>query len=177
MSSFDPRTGSIVLTDDDARKYIPANFSSQIPIITAEQAGYPARKLREGDWNNFASRLLFAFRPFGGTHTVIRGGYGVFFDNQSVGASENLLLNGPFTLREDFRNQITAGKPRLTLTNPFLASGTVASTNISFDTPSLDQPYSQQWNLTFEQNLGFDRQRLPALARETAGPVSLGIGA
>ena len=31
------------------------------------------------DWNNFAPRISYAFRPFRNERTVIRGGYGVSY--------------------------------------------------------------------------------------------------
>ena len=59
FSSFDPVTGQ---------------------VIVAGQGG-EGRSLVNGDHNNFAPRLGFAYRPFGGSDTVIKGGTGVFYDN------------------------------------------------------------------------------------------------
>jgi hypothetical protein len=155
FSSFDPQTASIVVADQGALEYVPENFPAQIPIVTAQEAGFPYPKLRNGDWNNFAPRLGFAFRPFGDADTVIRGGYGVFFDNLSANIIGN-MTDGPFVLQESFRNTISGDAAKITLKNPFLQAGTLGSLNLSFNSPDLISPYSQQWNLTLEKNLGFE---------------------
>ena len=49
-------------------------------VIIAGQGG-EGHSLVKGDHNNFAPRLGFAYRPFGGSETVIKGASGIFYDN------------------------------------------------------------------------------------------------
>jgi hypothetical protein len=53
---------------DPTGRFLPVGTSG-VP-----RAGYNA------DTNNFAPRAGFAWRPYGATRTVIRGGYGIFYD-------------------------------------------------------------------------------------------------
>lgn len=59
MSSWDPKTNKVIIAGQDGE----------------------GSSLVSGDHNNFAPRVGFAYRPFGGSSTVIKGGAGLFYDN------------------------------------------------------------------------------------------------
>ena len=54
-----------------------------IPAAGLVQVGQGLDTLYERDWNNFAPRFGFAFDPRGTGKTVLRGGYGFYYDAPS----------------------------------------------------------------------------------------------
>ena len=133
-------------------RYVNPLFPASIPIVTAAAAGFPERSLRSSDTNNFQPRIGFAWRPFGGTTTVLRGGYGVFNDDFTADIFSP-LYGGPFSLTESFVNTLAAGVPALTLQRPFLERGTTGNVDVTGLSPDLHNAYAQQWNLTIERQL------------------------
>ena len=156
--NFDPATGSLVVPNQEALGKANPLFPAQIPVIVASQAGLPERSLRQADKSNFLPRFGFAYRPFGGTRTVIRGGYGVY-NNALTAQLFQRYYGGPFSGSESYTNVITKGVPLLTLQLPFTAQGTpslkVGSVAVNATARRLINPYAQQWNFTIERELGF----------------------
>jgi hypothetical protein len=156
ISNFDPKTGSIVVPNETVRKNnVNPLFPASIPIITAAQAGFPERSLREGDRNNFQPRFGFAYRPFGGNSTVVRGGYGIFNDDLTADLFGQ-FYGGPFRVTESFTNSFTAGVPLLTFRRPFLGVGSTGAVTMTGIVPDLHNPFIEQWNLTVERELTGD---------------------
>ncbi len=157
FSNFDPETGSLVVPTETALRKVPANFPKAVPILTAAQAGFPARTLRQDDPNNFAPRFGFAYRPFANTGTVVRGSYGIYYDDLTADFAGAFFVSaGPFDFQESFVNQITGGTPRLTLQRPFLEVGTLGALSVQGATIDIRNPHTQQWSLTVERDIGFD---------------------
>jgi hypothetical protein len=110
-------------------------------------------------YDNFAPRLGAAYRlrSSQGEDTVLRGGFGVFYDlgNQAAGraanvfnypyGADNFLIGVPLTFP---LTTAEATPPPITLTPPL---GITA-----FD-PHLKLPYTLQWNVAVEQSLGIDQ--------------------
>lgn len=109
----------------------------------------------EPDRNNWAPRVGIAWSPGAGRKTVIRAGYGIYFDQTSLATGEGLFFNPPFF---DFRLFFTSQQFPLTLSNPFPA-GLPSALGPSATTyqRNLRTPYVQQWSLSVQQQLGATR--------------------
>jgi hypothetical protein len=127
---YDPKTGNLV-----------AVGTSGIP-----RSGY------ESDPNNFAPRVGFALTIGKSEKTVLRGGYGIYYDQSPLAPGEALYFNKPYF---DFNLFFSLPGLPLTLDNPFpsffpfpLPDSALA---IQRD---LRTPYMQHWNANVQQQLG-----------------------
>src|SRR5260370_38886981 len=53
----------------------------------------------DGSKKPFAPRIGFAFRPFGGNQTVVRGGYGIYWDSSETRGIDDSGAVYPFLTR------------------------------------------------------------------------------
>ncbi len=101
------------------------------------------------DYKDFAPRVGFAWSPT--PHTVIRGGYGIYYDAGMVVVNSALYFNPPyFNIRVFFPSQ----SGLLTLANPFpLNQSFVPPPSLSTLSPNLTTANIQAWNYTVEREL------------------------
>ena len=168
--SFLPSAGALVIPDNGVSKLNPF-YPKNIPVITASQAGYPTGTLvdfHKTSLTNLQPRVGFAYKPFGGDHTVIRAGYGIYGDLVYSTLAAQGMLGGPFSGTVTYRNVINNGVPLFQFPSPFLASGTTATQNVSGVNPHIKTPYTQQWNLTVEHQLRSMGFRVSYLGSRTA---------
>lgn len=152
--NFDPAAGSLVIPTK-ALGSVSKLFPSNIPIQTAESAGYPSTNLVDKHFAEFYPRVGIAYRPFG-ENTVVRGGYSVY-GLTTYGSAAGFLSGGPFSGSESFTNKFVNGSPLFSFPHPFLNTGTVASQDVNGINPRLKIGYFQQWSFTVEQQVaGFD---------------------
>ncbi|HXG55647.1 MAG TPA: carboxypeptidase-like regulatory domain-containing protein [Vicinamibacterales bacterium] len=133
--------------------------------------GWPSAPYKT-DLNNFAPRFGFAWRPFGGTRTVIRGGGGIFYAHPfDHGAPSSASLG--------FERSATLATPDNGLTAPFFLKDGVPSLNAGtgvrdagFGAVALGRPTTTAVTF-FDRNrkTGYARQFNIGLQQELAGRV------
>lgn len=108
-----------------------------------------ARKVVEDDKNNFSPRIGFAWDPFSDGKTIVRAGYGLYYDQPLVGIFEqNSFVNPPFNSRSVFTGAA------VTLSNPGGgALGALPIRNLIANAPDFTTPEIQQWSLGVQREL------------------------
>ncbi len=106
----------------------------------------------EADKNNFAPRIGLAWALGKDSTTVVRTGYGVYYDQSPLAPGEGLYFNSPYY---DFRFYFQSQQAPLTLYNPFPFNtpGQSAPSAFAYDR-NLRTSYTQHWNLSVQQQLG-----------------------
>ena len=149
--SFNPATLSIVVPTNGLKLVSPL-FPTNVPIVTAPQAGYPDNTLMKYRKHNFYPRVGVAYQLTADGKTAIRAGYGMY---SSTVYPVVVQRGGPFAGSESFFNSITNGVPLLSFPNPFSTAGTVGSfQNVTAVNPNIRVPYTQQWNVSLERQFG-----------------------
>ena len=162
LTNFDRFTkgGRVVVQNEEGLRQVAPSFRTDIgntPIILATDAGLP-ETLRKTDKNDFNPRVGFAYRPFNDNKTVIRGGAGLY--TITVLGSVLYSLAGIATSNAPVfpNSQLSGNSFRLQLPNAFPAGATAGSGGIPdfrrANQTDLTDPYSIQWNLTIERELG-----------------------
>ncbi len=143
QSNFDTSTGKFVLASDSA-------------MINGQKVG---RELQHTPKLDFAPRFGFAYDLRGNGRTVLRGGYGMFYNNPLTGTSSSKVSNPPFLLAQAFTTtlvptlRLSAGLPPPPNVDPNRSPS--GSTRSIFDINFRDGR-AQQWNFNIQQQLGKD---------------------
>ncbi len=147
MSSFDPKTGRVPVADGRLLDVDTATGN----LITVGQSPL-GRRLWKLDKNNFAPRFGFAWRPFADNRTVVRGGYGIFYNHIVAGNGLSPMFRGiPFRFRQTFTNTTT--RVIATWENPFPSGVAVGGFTPEGINPDFPSAYIQQWSLGIQREL------------------------
>jgi hypothetical protein len=102
------------------------------------------------DKNNFSPRVGISWDPFRKGETVVRAGYGLYYDQPLVGIFEqNSFVNAPFN------NSASYTSAGITFSNPTGGAGLNALPNRALIATALDftTPIIQQWSLGVQHSL------------------------
>jgi len=134
QANFDPATGQLLIPG--------VNSDANAGVAT--------------DWSDIQPRFGFAWSPRSSVKTVIRGGYGIFYDVSGVGGVQGLYQNPPFAADLSYtaddiniQHTLATGFPVLT-TGPTLATYTG---NLVIQQRDFKQGRVMQWNLNIERQL------------------------
>lgn len=184
ISNFNRQNGDIIIPDHS----LPASpgflagandcpgTTPDLPcttILTASQAGLP-QGLVKTHYNNWAPRFGFAFRPFTGNRTVLRGGVGLYVVTLLGGAAYPLTGIHTSDVRQ-FDNYRGPGlPPEFELPQAYGGIFNLTSAGNSslccLVNPDLRNPRSLQWNFTIEQALPSNlSMRVSYVASQTSG--------
>jgi len=144
LSSFRPQNFTTFLDprDPNIQNDLPALQASG--VVTQHQVG----DIYDPDHNNFASRLGVAWDIFGNGKTVLRSGYGVFYETIIGNIPGNVMLNPPFL--PDFFNAFPGWPDNPANPDVFAPSGFPV---LTVTQQKLRTPYAQHYNLVLQQQL------------------------
>ena len=121
-------------------------------IVSSSKLGIP-ESLIYTNYTGVAPRVGFAWRMFGSSKTVIRGGYGIFFTGEQLNNIRNGLDNVfPAVIAPSF-SRVTSPVLGPTLESPWGGVGTLGATATSYPLHP-NNSYLQSYNLTLERELG-----------------------
>jgi Carboxypeptidase regulatory-like domain/TonB dependent receptor len=151
--------GAVVVPNQQALGYTSSAFAESIapsPVITASEAGIP-EALRYTYKNDWGPRVGFAWRPLGTDKMVVRGGWGRFIE-QPLGFSlvSGWAVSSSF-LNYSYQGVNPDGSPTISFPSPFSSTVVPGGASFQYAFPiHYKDPSVQQWNLTVEQDLGYD---------------------
>ena len=159
LSTFDPSIASLTAPPEGTLSgfVVPHNFPGTVPPGVIQTN-------RDGFWpNNYldlSPRFGFAIQLTDQPTTLLRGGYGIYFDRLSAGLVENLVNQSPFAQTQVLSNAQNGGSseeqpfiPTLPTNNsypmflPRVPGG--AQTLYAVD-PNVSDPYTQEYNLNVQ---------------------------
>jgi hypothetical protein len=157
-AQFLPAIGKVVVSGTGTLS--EAEFNNRITstglapyVVKAADIGLP-QTISKTDWTNFGPRFGFAWRVFGDTRTVLRGGYGIFYGSSSLYRMDEYADTFPFSVTETF-SRVSNDPTILTLSNPYPVSRRgFSGVNGSYGQENAEpqSQYMQSWNLAVERD-------------------------
>ncbi len=165
LPTFDPTiaTGQVPAGGSFSGYVLPANYKGLLPegVLKSDTNG-----LWNADYKNFAPRLGFSLRLLDKPTVVLRGGYGIYYDQLSGDLVEQTVGQPPFSFKQSFSGAQNAGA---TFQQPYVPALPPDSSfpNFLLRTPggglslaavgrNLTSPYVQQYDLNVQVELQRD---------------------
>jgi hypothetical protein len=98
-----------------------------VPLV--KNTSYIGDHIWAFDWHDYGPRVGFAYQPFGDGKTVVRGGFGTFFNSFSLNNGTSAVFAGyPYTISNTYSS--SAAQP-VVLSNPFPTANAVTANNLA----------------------------------------------
>jgi hypothetical protein len=142
----------VIASDDQGRINPLANNLLPlipVPVVTSKDAGYH-RSLQTPSYHRIAPRLGLAWAV--SDKTVIRAGWGLFYNQAAYNIQTALTENLPFYFDKSVNTATTTPIPTLTTENILLASpsGTIGGSSLNYN----DRPeFADSWSLNVQRKI------------------------
>jgi len=142
---------SLQFPSADTRLGIGLRGTSNFPGVFASQ--------QQGDKNNFAPRVGFAYTPhvwsrfFGHDKTVIRAGYGIFYDQLFTNILDNTATSSPNAVQDTVNAGGGRGVANASAVLAGFSSTPSPTGSVSTIASNLRNPLTHQWNLDIQREL------------------------
>jgi hypothetical protein len=154
LQSFDACPTSVLpytATDPTTENGAPCT-----PVVTASQAGLP-EGLRTALKARFLPRFGFAYKPFHNDKTVVRGGIGSY-EAATLGDIYYSLTGTIQSATNTYTNTLVSGTPGFVWPQTSTGASALGAYGSDYfgtaNSIHWKDPYSLQWNLSVEHNLG-----------------------
>ncbi len=151
------KLNSVFLDQFDACGYGPSTtaYAACTPVLSNSQAGLPSG-LRHAQTDRFMPRVGLAWRPFNDDKTVVSAGFGIY--NTTILGSSFFAMTDTLQAATLYYYNLTSAPyypPTYTWpqTSPGTAQGYGTAIFSSANQIDWKNPYSMQWNLSFEREL------------------------
>ncbi|HXA07125.1 MAG TPA: hypothetical protein VNY30_19895, partial [Bryobacteraceae bacterium] len=114
---------------------------------------------QQGDKNNFAPRVGFAYTPrfwsrfLGHDKTVIRAGYGIFYDQLFTNILDNTATSSPNAVQDTVNAGAGRGVANASAVLAGFSSSPSPTGSVSTIASNLRNPLTHQWNLDIQREL------------------------
>jgi trimeric autotransporter adhesin len=134
---------------------IANGFSTVAPLVANHPVGLLtgatfSNSLLQPDKGDFQPRIGFSWRPMAGSSTLVRGGYGIYYNTSPYAFIANQMAQQS-PLSKSLSLQNTPNNP-LTLENGFNASPNKTANTFAVD-PNLRVGYVHTWQLSVQRDL------------------------
>lgn len=142
----------VIASDDEGRIHPDAAALLPlipVPWITSKDAGYHRSLLRPG-YVRLAPRLGVAWSPGGSTNTVVRAGFGLFFNQWAYSVQTALMQNLPFYFNKNVTTATDALQPTLSMRDILQAPATGSIGGGGMD-QNYRSEYAESWTFSIQK--------------------------
>lgn len=132
-----------------------AHQANNRAIRALQIIGNPYGKVAKNDKNNFSPRVGFAWDIKGNARSVVRGGYGIYYDQSFLNVPLFAVQQANPEIYATFQNvddNLSLASPPPSIPRPL--TNPLPGTRGRLIDPNFQSPYSQQFNGGYEQALG-----------------------